>query len=137
MPHVERRGPGRWRARYRTPDGQERSQTFARKVDAERFLSVVETNKLRGDFVDPAGGRKLFGAFVDEWVANHTQLRPSTLEQRESRLRNHVLPYFRDRPLGSITRTDIQIWVNDRAEAMAPSSLVVCYSYVSSAFKAA
>src|SRR4029077_13955185 len=115
----------------------ERSQTFSRRIDAERFLSVVETNKLRGDYVDPEGGRKLFGEFVEEWVANHAQLRPSTLEQRESRLRNHVLPFFRDRQLGSITRSDIQTWVNGRAEVMAPSSVVVCYSYLSSAFKAA
>jgi integrase len=97
----------------------------------------VETNKLRGDYVDPEGGRMLFGAFVEEWVTNHAQLRPSTLEQRESRLRNHVLPFFQDRPIGSITRSDIQTWVNHRADAMAPSSVVVTYSYLSGAFKAA
>ena len=84
------------------------------------------------------GRRRLFGAFVEEWVTNHARLGPSTLEQRESRLRTHVLPFFRDRPLGSITRSDIQTWVNGRAEVMAPSQfVVVCYSYLSGAFKAA
>lgn len=35
MAHVEKRGAGRWRARYRDPDGRERSRTFARRVDAD------------------------------------------------------------------------------------------------------
>lgn len=48
MAHIERRGPGRWRARYRGPDGKERSRTFDRKADAERFLVTVESDKLRG-----------------------------------------------------------------------------------------
>lgn len=38
MAHVEKRGPGRWRARYRGPDDRERSKTFERRVDAERWL---------------------------------------------------------------------------------------------------
>ena len=38
MAHVEKRAPGRWRARYRGPDGRERSKTFGRRTDAERFL---------------------------------------------------------------------------------------------------
>ena len=48
MAHVEKRGPGRWRARYRGPDGRERSQTFDRKVDVERWLAQVEIDKARG-----------------------------------------------------------------------------------------
>jgi hypothetical protein len=41
-------GRPRWRARYRDPSGRERSKSFARKVDAERFLVAVEDAKLRG-----------------------------------------------------------------------------------------
>src|SRR3954467_13027709 len=137
MAHVERRGNGRWRARYRTPDGRERSKTFTRKADAERFLAIVESEKLRGDYVDPLGGRRLFGDVVDAWLTSHVQLRPTTLEQRESRLRNHVLPYFENRAIGAITRGDIQEWVNHRSEVMAPASVLVCYSYLAGVFKAA
>src|SRR3954464_14694295 len=106
MAHVERRGNGRWRARYRTPDGRERSKTFTRKADAERFLAVVESEKIRGEYVDPLGGGRLFGGVVDAWLTSHVQLRPTTLEQRESRLRNHVLPFFENRPSGAISRSD-------------------------------
>ena len=37
MAHVQKRG-SRWRARYRGPDGRERSRTFARKRNAESWL---------------------------------------------------------------------------------------------------
>jgi hypothetical protein len=49
-------GRPRWRARYRDPSGRERSKSFTRKVDAERFLVAVEDAKLRGAYVDPAAG---------------------------------------------------------------------------------
>ena len=137
MAHVQRRSSGQWRARYRTPDGRERSKTFRRRADAERFLAVVESEKLRGEYVDPLGGRRLFADVVDDWLNSHVQLRPTTLEQRESRLRNHVLPHFGDRPIGSITRNDVQAWVNHRSEVMAPASVTVCYSYLAGVFKAA
>ncbi len=42
MAYVEKHGPGRWRARYRDPTGKERSRTFERRVDAERFITSVE-----------------------------------------------------------------------------------------------
>jgi hypothetical protein len=32
------RGRNRWRARWRDPSGRQRTKSFARKVDAERFL---------------------------------------------------------------------------------------------------
>ena len=54
-------GRPRWRARYRDPAGRERSKSFTRKVDAERFLVSIEDAKLRGAYVDPQLGRVAFG----------------------------------------------------------------------------
>jgi hypothetical protein len=34
--------------RYRDPAGAQRTKTFGRKVDAERFLTTVESAKLTG-----------------------------------------------------------------------------------------
>jgi len=46
-----------WKVRYRDPDRVERSATFAKKGDAEDFASTIESDILRGDFVDPRAGR--------------------------------------------------------------------------------
>lgn len=37
----------RWRARYRDPTGRERSRTFNRRIDAERYLTQVESDFIR------------------------------------------------------------------------------------------
>jgi hypothetical protein len=56
-------GRPRWRARYRDPAGRERSKSFTRKVDAERFLVSIEDAKLRGAYVarPPVGCRSVSG----------------------------------------------------------------------------
>ena len=81
MAHVEKRGPNRWRARYRGPDGRERSRTFERKVDADRWLAGVQVSKSRNEWIDPLLGRVTFADWVERWEATVVDLRVSTLER--------------------------------------------------------
>ncbi len=70
MGHIQRRGDGRWRARYReTAGSKERSRTFPRRVDAERFLTGIEHSKLTGGYVDPGAGKVTFRTFAEQWWA--------------------------------------------------------------------
>jgi hypothetical protein len=54
MPSIEYRPdrPKPYRARYWGPDGRLHSRSFARKDDAERWLTSEEASKLRGAWVD-------------------------------------------------------------------------------------
>src|SRR5919197_407948 len=73
MGHVERRvwsGKVSYRARYRDPAGRERSKSFARKTDAERWLAEVEHAKTHGLWTDPRLGRVRFA----DWLAAIGQL---------------------------------------------------------------
>lgn len=54
MSTVSRRRNGKWQARWREPNGRQRSRDFARKVDATRFLATVEADLVRGEYIDPA-----------------------------------------------------------------------------------
>jgi integrase len=74
---------GQGRARYRDPSGRERPRSFARKVDAERFLVSVEDAKLRGAYVDPAAGRVPFSEWAERWQRTTATLRPSTRKDYE------------------------------------------------------
>jgi hypothetical protein len=56
----------RWRARYRGPDGRERSKTFDRRVDADRWLAGVSFAIARGEWTDPARARVTLG----DWSRN-------------------------------------------------------------------
>jgi hypothetical protein len=49
--HIEKRNRGGrtwWRARYRAPDGSERSRGFAKKSDAEQWLDAVRGDLAHG-----------------------------------------------------------------------------------------
>lgn len=137
MAHVQKRGQGRWRARYIGPDGREHSRTFNRKVDAERFLATTQTDLLRGSYVDPAAGRVTFGDYSDSWRRNQVQHSPGTAELVEGHLRRHVLPTFGARQIRSIHRSDVQAWVAERSAVLAPSTMRLVYGYLATIFRAA
>lgn len=136
MASVDRVKTG-WRARYRTPEGASRSKTFRRKVDAEAFLVTIEHSKMAGDYVDRAAGMVTFRAFAEAWRAAQVQHRPTTAAQLETHLRRHVYPTLGDRPIGAIRRTEVQAWVKERSQHLAPSTIDVVYGYVAGIFRAA
>jgi integrase len=104
-------GRPRWRARYRDPSGRERSRSFARKVDAERFLVSIEDAKLRGAYVDPAAGRVPFAEWAERWFNTTATLRPSTRKDYEVLLNNQLLPGFGDTTLVAIDTLAVREWV--------------------------
>ncbi|MDZ7673722.1 MAG: site-specific integrase [Acidimicrobiales bacterium] len=137
MASVDRWKGNRWRARYRTPDGKSRSKVFDRKIDAEQFLTSMEHRKLTGEYVDPSAGKVTFKSYAEQWRTSQVQHRASTITQVESHLRNHAYPTFGDRPIGSIRPSEIQAWVKERSEHLAPATLEVAYRYLVSVFRAA
>jgi hypothetical protein len=92
---IERREDGgrlRYVARYRDPSGKQRNKTFTRKVDAERYLTSVESAKLSGQYVDPARSRVTVGSWADLWLDAQTDLAPKTRERYEGILSRHIRP---------------------------------------------
>ena len=106
MASVERWKGNRWRARYRTPDGQSRSKVFDRKVDAERHLVAMEHGKLSGAYVDPAAGKVTLATYWTTW-AERQPWRTSRGTWRDSYFRNHVDP-ARRAAAESLRRGDIK-----------------------------
>jgi Phage integrase, N-terminal SAM-like domain len=102
-----------WRARWRDPAGKERSKTFARKIDAERFLLSTEDSKLRGAYVDPAAGRIPFGEWAERWYSSTAHLKPSTRHDYRALLDHQVLPTFRETALAWIDALTIKEWRSD------------------------
>jgi len=96
--HIQRLAKNRWRARYVAPDGRERSRTFERKVDAELFVASVETDKVRGAWVDPRLSKTTFGEWAASWRSTVVHLKPKTRTGYDSPLRTLVLPEFGQTP---------------------------------------
>lgn len=137
MAHVEKRGPRRYRARYRGPDGREHSRTFGRRVDAERFIASVEADKLRGTWRDPAAGRITYGEWSDRYFAGAVHKRPTTMA-RDRRVNNkHFVPAFGHRALASITPGDVQELIRQMAITLAPATVRTDYSVLRAILSAA
>jgi hypothetical protein len=141
MGHVERRvwtGKVSYRARYRDPAGRERSKSFARKADAERWLAEVEHAKTRGLWTDPRLGRIRFADWLTAWWATTTNLRPTTRARDETLLRRHALPRFGQLPLATIGQLEVRSWVAQlSAEGLAPATVVKAYQLLGKVLAAA
>jgi integrase len=108
-----RHGHGlRWKARYIDPDGKERSKSFARKADAERFLTEIEHSKIAGSYLDPDAGRVTLRSRVPLWLESLT-CDETTRHHIEGRVTRHILPKLGDKRLDALARSPsvIQAWV--------------------------
>ncbi|MEV5773011.1 site-specific integrase [Streptomyces antimycoticus] len=103
---------GRWQARYRDPvTGQLRSaeETYATKTDAEIGLTHIEADITRGQWSDPDAGKVHFGDYAIAWLKDR-KLAARSRERNESVIRLHLLPTFGERPLSSITTSQVRAW---------------------------
>lgn len=132
-----RSGVLKYRVRWRTPDGRDRSKVFSLKREAERFRATIEVAKSEGRYVDPAAGRILLRDYAEHWRQNQVQHRPATRARVESNLRKHLYPALGNRPLSSILRSDVQAWVTGMASQLAPSSVEIAYAYLATIMKVA
>ncbi len=69
-----------WRARYYGLDGRERSKSFDRKIDAERWLSAQLVKLDRGEWVDPALGRVPWAEYSEHLQASRVHVAVRTAE---------------------------------------------------------
>jgi integrase len=126
MASIEKRlrnGQVRWYARYRDPVGEQRTKTFDRKVDAERFLTSVESSKLSGSYVDPTRARMTIGEWSSHWLEAQAHLKPSTKERYEGILREHVLPRWAKMRLADVSHAEIQTWVTKLGKDRSPATV--------------
>src|SRR5262245_41745262 len=110
--NVRQRTSGRWQVRYRGPDGLMRSapETFARKSEAQRYLTLLEAQIARGEWTDPARAKVKLGDYADRWIKERAGLRPATIEIYRWLLRRHIDPWIGGVPLGKIDTPLIREW---------------------------
>ncbi|MFI6941987.1 tyrosine-type recombinase/integrase [Streptomyces sp. NPDC050418] len=136
----DRHGVGlRYRARYIAPDGTEKSKSFPDKQKrlAENWLTNIEADMTRGQYIDPRAARTTFREYAERWLAALT----TDLTSRaavEGRLRLHALPYLGARPIGSFQPEHIREWNRQLEAALSsPTYRRLIFDAVSSVFNAA
>jgi integrase len=124
---VERTSTGRWRARWRDPDGRSRSRVHDRKIDAERHLVAVRNDMLQGTYVPPRAGRITVAAWADEWLAGAMNLGQGGRDTYRRDLDAYILPALGGVPIGALTDTRIDRFLSAELEHLAASTVLRHY----------
>ncbi len=140
MAHIRRHPVDntKWQVRYIDPTGRERSKTFPRKVDAEKYLIHVEAQKQRAEWINPELSSTRFEEWARGWLANRTHLKPKTYSGYESLLRVHLFPRFGAIRLDRIDSLSIEGWLADlKASGLSASRIRQAHNVLSQILKTA
>lgn len=127
-----------WQARWRDLVGRSRAKTFGRKVDAEKYLVGVESDKLRGRYADPRLGKTRLADWISDWQSTRTNLSPVTRMRDEASIRNHVLAHLGDAAIGDLQPVHVSRWVATLTDqGLAPATVRKAYQLLSAALASA
>ncbi|MEP6655500.1 MAG: tyrosine-type recombinase/integrase [Myxococcales bacterium] len=109
---------GRYQVRYLGPDGVMRSApvTFARKEEAQRWLTLTESRMVRDEWIAPERAKILLKDYAERWISQRANLRPRTVNLYTWILGKHVTPYLGGVPVGLIDTPMVREW---RSELLA------------------
>lgn len=131
------KGEKPWRARWREyPGGPQKTQQFAKKAQAERWLDKVRGDLARGTYTDPTAGRVTFGQWWEQYAAQ-TPKRATTAARDRAVANRWLLPAFSGMPLASITPTSVRGLVDKMAAKLAPATVRTNYGVLRAAMSAA
>jgi integrase len=110
--NIRKRVSGRYQASYIGPTGQRHfaPETFERKSDAERWLTLVEAQIFNGDWTDPERGKVKLGDYAAKWIEQRPNLRPRTVELYAWLLKKHIAPHLGAVQLGKLSTSMIREW---------------------------
>ena len=90
--------------------------TFGRKTDAALWLSLMQAELARGDWIAPEMARQEFADYAEQWIRDRV-LKVRTLELYRGLLGNHLLPTFGTMAMGEIDEASVRRWRKERLEA--------------------
>jgi len=131
---------GRYQARYRGPDGRDHPApvTFAGRREAERFLTVVESDVVTGRWRSPAENRLTVRQWAETWFASASGTwKPKTRHTYRSVLDRMVYPALGDRTLSTLRPMDMSRWTAELADRVSPSQVRQAYRLISQIMKSA
>lgn len=115
---------GRWLARWRDPGGRQRKKSFARRVDAQRWLDQLQAEMHRGQYLDPTASRVKVRDAAQQWANGLAHLKESTANRYRGIVRTHILPRFGGWAIGDLRHSDIRDWLADlKAGGLAAGSV--------------
>ncbi|MGB3375046.1 MAG: tyrosine-type recombinase/integrase [Microbacterium sp.] len=129
-PKTKDHGKGsRWRVDWyeQQRDGSKklRAKSFRTKPLAEDFLTKIEHDIRSGTYRPLGDGKRTLGAVVDAWLEGKRRAKGATKHAYEQDIRVWIRPQWQGVTISSITRQDIESWVNALHDGSAPRAYAV------------
>lgn len=115
-------------------DGRVVTKTFRRRKDADAWAATIETRRLTGTAVDPAGGRMTVAELACAWSRSNPAKRVSTIASDSSAVEVHIVPTIGARRIGTVRQPDVQQLVNQWSETLAPATVARTYGVLRAMF---
>lgn len=104
------------------------TRTFRRRREAEAYASTVENERLRGLAVDPRRSRTPLDEVARQWLNTRTAKRASSITRDRAIVRHHISPALGARPIGAVTRAEVQAVVDRWSQRLAASRVARQFS---------
>jgi integrase len=125
MAWIEQTGQHTWRVRYPHDDRHSHYGSvsgFTTAKAARDYANGLESDRRRGQWIDPASSKITASAWSSMWVET-LDVETRTEENYRSYLRNHILPRWGYLTLGDITALDVTTWRKDLRKRYAASTV--------------
>lgn len=101
---------GKWRAYYFDESGKRRGRSFSKRADALKLerKKAEEWERIKNGLESPDSGY-VFLDYAKHYIRTRLRdphIQPSTIAAEEQRLRHHILPYFGNRGISTISSNE-------------------------------
>lgn len=110
----------RWRVGWISPDGKRHSKAVASKGEAEALKAALEDDIRAGRYQAPTDRTRTFRQAAEEFLSSKHKVKQSTLNLYRGYWRTYVFPRWGDMPLIAITEADINTWIRNLQDGIAP-----------------
>jgi integrase len=105
-------------------------------VDAQRFADSIAGDIVRGHYVDPKAGRETIGEYARRWAAAQVW-RQSSRDRMVHIIESRIIPKFGSQPLAALRRSEVQGWVAEMTDELAPSTVESYYRALAAVMRSA
>ena len=133
---------GKWTARLtvgRTAEGKQIIKAFYGKTEKEvkRKLKDYKIELIKNNHLEIK--KETIEEYLTDWLLNTKKvtLKPSSFDRLENTCKCQIYPYIGWYQIGSITPSDLQTFINDRAKEQSHSSVKKIYEALNAAFSLA
>jgi integrase len=121
----------RYQVLWRLDDGAQGSKTVTTPAQARELAAAKRLEIASGAWKGRQRGRLGFDRWADDWWATWSTdptLSPNSLTMTDSRLRNHLRPFFRPHAIEDLTPRLLRHWQNELAAHRRYATVMACRS---------